>query len=172
MSLLLPFVFAVCRRLYGANKGDFKFNRLLCYALPIGIVIFSIFPFGSNILFKLLYITGIISAAYIGMSIPDYDNYWNLKSLKDWFMMSVNGLIVTFPIGLFLFACHKDISLLIAGSAGLIGLPIGYFIGWHIPTLNKKFLNKGPEWGEFVSWGLMGAAFAVAAITFDLLDNN
>lgn len=156
--ILIPW-FSFWRRFYGTDKGDFKFNRILCWAIPLGASLFFKFPV-DNLFYQIGYGLLLMSAFYAGMSLVHYSPYWNMKTLKDWYMMAWNGLLLTAPVGLILLWDYPSAGVFF-GLCGAVALPVGYYLGWKLPTLNAKYLNRGTEWGEVLSGALMGLTAAI-----------
>lgn len=153
-SLLIPW-FAFWRRFYGADKGDFPFNRFLGYSLPLGLSLWIAFPLHKEIWQQALYFIALIGSLYIGMSLVKYAKYWNVKTLEDWIMMAVNGMFLMLPTGLVLGFYDPMVGVGV-GLSGVFGLPTGYWLSWKIPTIHKKYLKQGTEWGEVLSSGIIG----------------
>lgn len=163
MSIFLIPWFAFWRRFYGAAKGDFPLNRVIGYAVPLALSVAIAFPVSYNPFYQIVYQLALVLAFWLGMSAVSYAEYWNMKTPKDWLMMGWNGFLLMLPVGVLLL--FKSITFgCVIGLCGAITLPIGYWLGWKMPTVNQKYLNKGTEWGEILSGVIIGLFFFAFSI--------
>lgn len=163
MNFLLAPIFGIARRFYGAKKPWFpsSLNRLVGYALPVALTAgWMIHPHHVRFLYDWIYLLVSLLAIWGGMGLTDYSSYWKVQSWSDWKGMMIEGIFVTAPVGLLITVVSWKSAILCALS-GILIAP-GYWLGWRMPTINTKFLNKGTEWGELLSWTLIGLTFALA----------
>lgn len=162
MSIIISIWFGFFRRFYGAEKPGFPANRFLGYALPLAFATYFLYPAQYAIWLNIIYLLALCAAFFIGISLVKYSDYWFVASVKDWYMMAYNGLLITLPVGIILSA-YSFKTAIVCSLSGILIAP-AYWLGWKLPTLNKNYLNKGTEWGEFLGHALIGIVFVVGSL--------
>lgn len=138
--LLIP-LFGLLNRLGGGlvALGSTQLARLLFRSLPTALLLFFTYH-------KFWLLSAMLGMGWLGWVIAQYSKYWELKTLKDWLLMALNGFLTSLLPAIPL-AFIDPVSALILAPSGLL-MPVAYWLGHKTPTLYNGFKN-GPEMGEF-----------------------
>ena len=128
--------------------------RIVCWAIPMG-------------LFSLIHVPP-MDAVWIGLGFflgacPGWYHCTDLgrddgKVVRDYVVMTIRGLVWTIlpAIVMSYFNPTAAGAMVLAGAL----CPLAYTIGWAIPS-NIKGLHQGPELGEFIFGGIIGASIVL-----------
>lgn len=154
MIFLVPPVLAVLFLMRGKHHDwlGTQGSRILFWAGPFGMLLFSIFPVYYSAPWQLAYLIGLVFSLWLGLVLAKYSKYWFMKSKQDYIMMGLNGIIITLPAGLLL-AISSWCAVVFVFS-GVLMAP-AYAIGWKLPAL-ASWLNKGTQWGELLTGLFIG----------------
>lgn len=84
---------------------------------------------------------------YIGKSLIDEISNYNL----------MRGVFVTFLPALL---TPHPIILILSGAT----MPLAYYLGARVPTLNKSFLNQGPEIGDVIYYAFVAVGIVLSEV--------
>lgn len=125
--------------------------RIVCWAIPMGLVSLYHVPWEWAWAISLGLFLGACPGWYHCTDLGRDDG----KVVRDYVIMTIRGLVWTLPAALVMayFNTNASSAMMIAGLL----CPLAYTIGWKIPS-KIKGLHQGPELGEFIFGGMVGAS--------------
>lgn len=161
MIYLIPFVLATFGRYRGMHKPWLpraQMNRILFWGVPAGLCTFLCFDLTSWAF------PALVAAFWLGLAIKGWGQWYHVRNWKEFLFMTLRGLAFTGFAGVVLGLFYPTSGLILALSG--LTMSFAYWLGRKTPTLNKKFLNQGPEWGEVYSCFLVGVGIVIAALVW------
>jgi hypothetical protein len=134
---------------------------MLCYGFPLGTATYFAFPIEYGQWIQAAYFLSLILAWWVAICLMNYADYWHMKTKKDWLYMAFYGSVLALPADIIFLIVKGWEMFIVVLLGGAAALPIGYWLGWKTPTVNKQFLNQGTEWGEIYSGALLGLAISI-----------
>lgn len=128
--------------------------RIVCWAIPMSIVSLNHVPIEYAWMMTIAFFLGAVPGWCGCLDLGRDDG----KVFQDYLVMTARGILWVIPAALVMsfFNQYTSTYMLIAG----VLCPLAYTVGW-ITESSIPNLRRGPELGEFIFGGLIGASLAI-----------
>lgn len=145
-------------RLRGMDlKLSTTINRLI-WAVPVGVILFLRNQPNWEWYYQGLYGLGLILSLWLGLIITGWGKWFDLGTqegdpMEDFVSLSMRGLLNTLFAGILIIPFSFLSGFLFVFSGAFMG--VCYWLGYKVPTIDKRFLNQGTEIGEVIYGSLV-----------------